>query len=1233
MQPSRLSVIVILIALMSLAAGGVSAHPTGQMPPLHAADRAPLPRPADDAKPPVVVAAPGDLEVTCNADPRFFNTGYDGAGGKKAAGTRDDYWEAGIGTTAGPSSVTTWIAPYVGRFTTAWAASPFNNAEWISAYPSSAHTGSVDVYFRYRFDIAPTLDPATFAIGLDFYADNSVWEIYVNGQPQSAELAAIPQSPSNPYFYAGFQEANRAQTVLSEDWVTGANELIVQVRSAGPQMGFLAQVTSDGLCADYGDAPPSYATLRADGGAMHFIPGIDEAAGTAPLMLGSSIDVDADGQPTADATGDGADEDGVAFNPGLGLPPSVRVVQAGTANTARVTVEGSGVLSGWIDYDQNGAFDAAERIFDDQPVVDGVNDLTFGAADTVSHGSTLARFRLASAAGTADAPSGDAPDGEVEDYAVSVAAPVPNSCDATLVNNSFEQPAVNGPTPAIQSFSGGTIKTYHESVVPGWSFVADDPSAGTEIQRNAIEIWRTSSPAAYDGAQFAEVNAYVFGYLYQDIVTTPGTTLSWEFAHRGRAGNDTIALRIGPPGATTVQATETTGNTAWATYSGTYVVPSGQYITRFEFASVSTASGSGAAGNFLDAINFGLYCPEDFGDAPDSYGTSEATEGPRHLLDLELFIGAGVDPDDDGLAGAVADGDDTADTDDEDATDAPVVLVVGETTSLDVSATNDTAGPATLAWWLDADGSGTFDDAERSTLAIPAASGTATYGLLLPAGSTDVPETYLRLRLFSGSVASPAPTGAVIGGEVEDHLVRVAGVRYTKSVSPDDVVTLGPNATFTYTIIVENLGSVDLDGLAVSDDLSEVTDDATFDSSSLSADIGTAAYVEPVITWTGDLAAGARATITYQVTTDDPMGGDAILYNRITGTGPASNCPPPGPSADPACSTQLPAPRLEAGKVVVSPTADPGPGDTVVYRVTVANTGAVTAFGVVVADDLSGVLDDANLVDVTLESGSGSPVFDASTASLTWTGDIPAGESVVIVYRVRVDDAASVGDAVLLNALVAPTCPNPPILDAAHPAFDPECVTRTAVATPGTYNANKTVVGVERSGSEVAVTYRLTVTSDGGGDAAYDLHDQLRFGAGITVEQTSVTSVEPTGIVPRADWDGIDQHLVVDDQPIESGARHVYLVTVVASIASTISSDAADCNLEDGETGTAYLNTVWLDIGGTVASDRACQAVAGWGLPDTSLARPVSNAHAPAGWLLLFAATLFAVRRTRLQGT
>ncbi|GAA2258681.1 hypothetical protein GCM10010232_56400 [Streptomyces amakusaensis] len=134
--------------------------------------------------------------------------------------------------------------------------------------------------------------------------------------------------------------------------------------------------------------------------------------------------------------------------------------------------------------------------------------------------------------------------------------------------------------------------------VPGWLTTASD---------HRIELWHSGFqgvPAAH-GVQFAELNANEVSTLYQDLPTTPASKLYWRLYHRGRQGDDTMALDIGAPGSTVEQRRFTDGNTAWGYYTGTYTVPPGQTLTRFAFRSISAAGGNRGIGNFLDGIFFG----------------------------------------------------------------------------------------------------------------------------------------------------------------------------------------------------------------------------------------------------------------------------------------------------------------------------------------------------------------------------------------------------------------------------------------------------------------------------------------------------------------------------------------------------------------------------------------------------------------------------------------------------
>ncbi|MFF3666205.1 Ig-like domain-containing protein [Microtetraspora malaysiensis] len=177
---------------------------------------------------------------------------------------------------------------------------------------------------------------------------------------------------------------------------------------------------------------------------------------------------------------------------------------------------------------------------------------------------------------------------------VTVTVPCTNT-PVTLANGSFESPPVTG-------FQMLPDATTNPGI--GWQTTATD---------HLVEFWRTGFngvPSA-DGQQFAELNANQFSTLYQDLPTVPGTVMTWSLYHRGVAGTDTMHVLIGAPGATVAQTPAgasspdiTDGNTAWRRYTGTYVVPPGQTVTRFSFESVSTAGGNPATGNLLDGVVF-----------------------------------------------------------------------------------------------------------------------------------------------------------------------------------------------------------------------------------------------------------------------------------------------------------------------------------------------------------------------------------------------------------------------------------------------------------------------------------------------------------------------------------------------------------------------------------------------------------------------------------------------------
>ncbi len=170
---------------------------------------------------------------------------------------------------------------------------------------------------------------------------------------------------------------------------------------------------------DYGDAPDSYGTTRSAGGPSHGI--------TTGLSLGTAVDREIDGQPTTDATGDdtnglltvgGAlvdDEDGVRLVSPLG-PGASANLEITTVNTTG----GAAFLQGWMDFNNNGVFEASEKVISNRQLGSGTAIVSVNVPATAQVGNVFARFRYSQ---TQDlTPGGDADTGEVEDYRFTILA-------------------------------------------------------------------------------------------------------------------------------------------------------------------------------------------------------------------------------------------------------------------------------------------------------------------------------------------------------------------------------------------------------------------------------------------------------------------------------------------------------------------------------------------------------------------------------------------------------------------------------------------------------------------------------------------------------------------------------------------------------------------------------------------------------------------------------------------
>ncbi|QTS00441.1 isopeptide-forming domain-containing fimbrial protein [Rhodococcus qingshengii] len=357
--------------------------------------------------------------------------------------------------------------------------------------------------------------------------------------------------------------------------------------------------------------------------------------------------------------------------------------------------------------------------------------------------------------------------------------------------------------------------------------------------------------------------------------------------------------------------------------------------------------------------------------------------------------------------------------------------------------------------------------------------------------------------VFVNNFVVPGTTPPVDPPEVCDpvtqlcttHPVKVPGFTVAKAADPASGTNVAAGQTITYTVTGSNTGNTTLDPVVLTDDLSKVLDNATLVDGSLKATVdgvdGTAPTLSgTTLTWTGGLEAGKSVVLTYQVKVNAGVAGGTLINNKVTGTAK----PPTGPEiTPPPVTTEHP---VKVPGFTVAKAADPvsgtnvAAGQTITYTVTGSNTGNTTLDPVVLTDDLSKVLDNATLVDGSLKASvdgvdGAAPTLSGTT--LTWTGGLEAGKSVVLTYQVKVN--AGVAGGTLINNKVTgtakpPTGPEitPPPVTTEHPVLSPKIA---VVKSSDPVSGSNVVAGQD-------IKYTLTFTNTGNGTGEVAHFDDLR---------------------------------------------------------------------------------------------------------------------------------------------
>ncbi|HUP47282.1 MAG TPA: hypothetical protein VNA04_00685, partial [Thermoanaerobaculia bacterium] len=202
-------------------------------------------------------------------------------------------------------------------------------------------------------------------------------------------------------------------------------------------------------------------------------------------------------------------------------------------------------------------------------------------------------------------------------------------------------------------------------------------------------------------------------------VVPVGSTVDWTYEVTNVSTDSLTNVAVTDDQGVIVSCPGTTlapGASMTCTASG--IAEAGQYMNIGSVTATHPTLGLVAASD--PSHYFGQSEDFDFGDAPDSYGTTFAADGARHLLGTAVYLGACADAEIDGQPSAGAGGDDNnAGTvtfgtcavagDDEDGVAFTSSLTAGQTASVTVVAN----APCTLSAWVDFDAGGTFSSSDN----------------------------------------------------------------------------------------------------------------------------------------------------------------------------------------------------------------------------------------------------------------------------------------------------------------------------------------------------------------------------------------------------------------------------------------------------------------------------------------------------------------------------------------
>ncbi|WP_143249575.1 isopeptide-forming domain-containing fimbrial protein [Bifidobacterium commune] len=242
---------------------------------------------------------------------------------------------------------------------------------------------------------------------------------------------------------------------------------------------------------------------------------------------------------------------------------------------------------------------------------------------------------------------------------------------------------------------------------------------------------------------------------------------------------------------------------------------------------------------------------------------------------------------------------------------------------------------------------------------------------------------------------------------------------------------VGRDQDYSYLITIENVEDTASPETTIVDDMSDVVDDADFDSSKIVIDppaSGRISYdsASHKITWVGVLSSGAKIRIRVPVHTHksvDASGNDSMKNGLANDRGPDAE-----QVIDPIAGSSLTKTAYNAQGSEISHIAR---GKSVHYQITYKNETSATLYNASLADDLSDVLqntsDPVNLRAVSSDSSHdvAQPTFTSPILHWSDTSGMKPGEVVTIAYDVQVKSDAKSNENLINGATSAQSRDNP----------------------------------------------------------------------------------------------------------------------------------------------------------------------------------------------------------------